>query len=286
MRKLVKFLKWTAIVVVCILLTGVLYLRFSRFSDQLIYQTNGSQYAEFQSDFDFKEFYFDVDEDVKVHGVLFSPDSVPTIGTIFHYSGKGMHLMTSLQKTYRPLLEKGFQVFCFERRDFGKSNGAADNSQTLKSDALYIFDQVISLPEVADKPLIIWGQSLGGAFATMTAKERQDKVKGLILEGTFSSFPDIGKIYASVLKLENFKWVVPIIMNNDFPAIENIKELTIPTVVIHSNTDKEVPYELGTRLFEASNKENTRFWEVEGKHIRAILDHETEYVNEFLQLIK
>lgn len=286
MRILLKFLKWLIIVIFSVLLIGVLYLRFSRFSDQLIYQTNGSQYAEFTSDFNYEELFFDVDEGVKVHGVLFSPDSIPTIGTIFHFSGKGMHLMTSLQKTYKPLLEKGFQVFCYERRDFGKSNGVANNSQTLKADALHIFDQVTQSPKVAGKPIIVWGQSLGGAFATMTARERQNKVVGLILEGTFSSFPDIGRVYASVLNLENFKWVVPVIMNNDFPAIENIKELTIPTVVIHSNTDKEVPYELGKKLYEASNKENTRFWEVEGKHIRAILQYEAAYVNEFTQLIK
>ena len=33
---------------------------------------------------------------------------------------------------------------------------------------------------ISEKPIIIWGQSLGGAFATMTASERQEKVKRAI----------------------------------------------------------------------------------------------------------
>ena len=56
----------------------------------MIYQMNGTDYAEFKSELNYEEFYFDVDNDVKLHGVLFKPDSIASIGTIFHYSGKGM----------------------------------------------------------------------------------------------------------------------------------------------------------------------------------------------------
>ena len=48
--------------------------------------------------------------------------------------------MSSVQESYKPLLKKGFQVFCFERRNFGKSNGEANNSLVLKKDDLFIFD--------------------------------------------------------------------------------------------------------------------------------------------------
>lgn len=98
----------------------------------MIYQINGIDYAEFKSDLNYEEFYFDLDKSVKLHGVLFKPDSIASIGTIFHYSGKGIHLMSSIQDSYKPLLNKGFQVFCFERRNFGKSNGEVNNSLTLK----------------------------------------------------------------------------------------------------------------------------------------------------------
>ena len=286
MRKLLKILKWLIFTILTLLVISILYLRLSRFSDKMIYQTNGSDYAKFESELNYEEFYFEVENDVKLHGVIFKPDSIQPIATIFHYSGKGMHLMSKVQKTYEPLLEKGFQVFCFERRDFGKSNGEAINSLTLKKDALFVFDEVLNMDSVSNKPVIIWGQSLGGAFATMTANNRQDKVKGLILEGTFSSFPDIGKVYANALNLENFKWVMPLVMNNDFPAIKEIKNLSMPILILHSKKDKQVPYELGRKLFESANKDNTMFWDVDSKHIRAIFDYEKEYVNEFIKIVK
>lgn len=286
MNKFLKIIKWSTITIFSIIILSILYLRFSRFSDKMIYQMNGTDYVEFKSELNYEEFYFNVDNDVKLHGVLFKPDSIKSIGTIFHYSGKGMHLMSSIQESYKPLLKKGFQVFCFERRNFGKSNGEANNSLTLKKDALFIFDQVKQLDNVAKKPIIIWGQSLGGAFAAMNAKERQGEIEGLILEGTFSSFPDIGKVYAKALNLENFKWIVPLLMNNDFPAENQIRELTIPSIIIHSKSDEQVPYELGKKIFESSNKNNTEFWDIDGKHIKGIYDYEKRYVGEFMKMTK
>lgn len=286
MNKFLKITKRFLIIVFSIILSSVLYLRFSRFSDKIIYQMSNTNYSEFKSELNHEEFYFDVDTNVKLHGVLFKPDSIKTIGTIFHYSGKGMHLMSSIQKSYEPLLKKGFQIFCFERRDFGKSNSEADNSMTLKKDALFVFDKVLELESVKKTPILIWGQSLGGVFAIINANERQDKIKGLIVEGTFSSFPDIGKVYASALNLENFKWIVPILMNNDFPAESAIKILTIPTLIIHSKKDAQVPYELGMKIYEASNKSNTQFWDIDSDHIMGIYDHEEKYVGNFTKLIE
>jgi hypothetical protein len=286
MRKFLKVIKWLLITVFSLVILSIIYLRSSRFSDKIIYQMNGTDYSEFQSKLNYEEFYFDVDKDVKLHGVLFKPDSIISIGTIFHYSGKGMHLNSSMQESYKPLLNKGFQIFCFERRNFGKSNGQATNTLTLKKDALLIFDKIVAMENVAEKPVIIWGQSLGGTFATMNANQRQEKISGLILEGTFGSFPDIGKVYANALDLENFKWIVPLIMNNDFPAKEEIKKLTIPTLVIHSKTDKQVPYELGREIFEAGNKSNTEFWDIDSKHIMGIYDYEDKYVEEFIKMTR
>ena len=285
MRKFIKFIKWFSITIFALAIVLILSVRFSRFSDKIIYQMNGTEYPEFKSDYNYEEFYFDVEKDVKLHAVLFKPDSIQVIGTIFHYSGKGMHLMTSMQKSYKPLLEKGFQIFCYERRDFGISTGEASSSIILKEDALAVFDIVSKFEQVSNKPIIIWGQSLGGAFATMNAKERQGQIKGLILEGTFSSFPDIGKVYARALNLENFKWIVPLLMNNDFPAEQEIKELAIPTVIIHSKLDEQVPFDLGRKLYESSNKSNTDFWEIDGDHIMGLYDYEQKYVNTFLNIL-
>ncbi|WP_271784179.1 alpha/beta hydrolase [Aquimarina algiphila] len=284
MRKFGKIIKGSFVIIITVLLLSTLYIRFSRYTDTIIYKTNDVGYDTLKTVFTYEEYYFKMDDHAKIHGVLFKTDTIHSKGTIFHYAGKGMHLQTSL-KYYKTILSRGFQVFSFERRDFGKSTGSADNSRILKEDALFVFDEIIKHEDVIDKPIIIWGQSLGGAFAVMNAAERQENIRGLIVEGTFSSFPDIGKVYANALHLENFKWIVPLLMNNDFPAEKEIKRITKPVLIIHSTVDTEVPYVLGKKLYEASNKSNTEFWKIQGKHIRGIFDYEDEYIKKIEKMI-
>ncbi len=272
------------IIMIFIVVGTVVYIRFSRYTDKMIYQTNGIAYDNFESRINHKEYYFDIDENTVLHGVLFKPDFQKPRATIIHYPGKGMHLMTS-QKYYEILVKKGFQVFSFERRNFGKSTGVANNSLTLKEDSLYVFDKIVTDKNVKDTPILIWGQSLGGAFATMNAAERNDKITGVILEGTFNSFPDIGKVYAGALGLENFKWLIPLLMNNDFSAEKEIKKISKPILIIHSVIDQQVPFELGEKLYEVSDESNTQFWEIEGKHIKAIFEYEEEYIERFEEMI-
>jgi pimeloyl-ACP methyl ester carboxylesterase len=249
-----------------------------------MYQTNGLAYDTYTTNYNHEEFFYKIDSEVTLHGVLFKPDSIAPIGTIVHFAGGGMHIPNS-EKLYKPLLEKGFQIFNYERRNLGQSTGVANNSKVLLEDALYIFDQILQQPQIKNTPIILWGQSMGGPYATSVAGANQDRISGLILEGTFSSFPDIGKEFAHVLHLENYSWMVPLIMNNDFPIEELIKKITKPTIVIHSTKDETVPYKLGEKIYHASNKENTEFWQVDSKHIGALYDYESIYISKFEKLI-
>lgn len=283
MNKFLRVLKWIVLSLITVLIVGVFYVRFARVTDKIIYRSENN-YNKFDSYIDFEEYYIPLETDIEIHAILFTPNIKP-IGTIFHHLGKGMTLINA-QKQYGSLIKKGFQVFAYERRGFAKSNGEDDNSITLKNDALQIFDIFLELERVKNTEVIVWGQSLGGAFATMNVAERQDKIKGLVLEGTFTTFPDMGKVYAHIINFENFKWAVPLLMNNDFPAEKEIKKINKPTVIIHSVSDTEVPFELGKSLYEASNKENTEFWEIDGYHIAGINDYEEEYIEIFLRIIR
>jgi uncharacterized protein len=284
MKRFFKVLQWISISIISILILGILFIRFSRLTDNMIYQTNNN-YEVFESNFNHQVFYIPLDNEIKIHAVLFKPDAIKPIGSIFHHLGNGMTLMNA-QNMYGPLLEKGFQIFAYERRGFAKSNGEDNHSLVLKNDALKIFDKFLDLEYVKDTDIIIWGTSLGGAFATMNGAERQNKIKGIILEGTFSSFPDMGKFYAHLLNLENFKWLIPLIMNNDFPSEEEIQKITKPIVIIHSVSDNQVPFELGQKLYHASNKSSTEFWEIQGAHIMGINTNTDEYVGKFMKILK
>jgi len=112
----------------------------------MIYQT-GNNYEVFESSFKHKELHIPLEKDIKIHAVLFKPDSIKPIGTIFHHLGNGMTLINS-QKLYKPLINNGFQIFAYERRGFAKSTGNDDNSIILKNDAITIFDKFLELKDV------------------------------------------------------------------------------------------------------------------------------------------
>ncbi len=286
MKTLLKILKWIAITIFSIVIIGILYIRYTRKIDKIIYQAaNFKPYEKFESKFKVEENYVTVAKNVKLHTALFKPDSIEPIATIFHPMGKGGNLL-NVQNFYPALIKKGFQIFTFEYRDIGLSTGKSENSQTLKKDVLFLFDKMAENPSIKSKPIIVWGQSMGSAFATMAAAERQNKISGLVLEGAFSSFPDIAKNYAQALHLEHFKWLVPLVMQNDFPADEEIKSIHKPVVIIHSTEDEAVPFTLGKKLYNASNKENTTFWKIKGAHVQGIILNEKEYVQKFMTLIK
>ena len=278
-----KILKWTSISIISILFLGILLVRFSRLTDKVIYQTNNS-YEVFESNFNHQVFHIPLDDGIRIHSVLFKPDSIKPIGSIFHHLGNGMTLMNA-QNMYKPLLDNGFQIFAYERRGFAKSNGNDNNSIVLKNDALNIFDKFLEIENVKNTDIIIWGTSLGGAFATMNGAERQNNIKGVVLEGTFSSFPDMGKVYAHLLNLEKFKWLIPALMNNDFPSEEEIKKINKPIVIIHSVSDNQVPFELGQKLYNASNKATTEFWKIDGEHVQGINENTKEYIGKFMNIL-
>ena len=49
--------------------------------------------------------------------------------------------------------------------------------------------------------------------------------------------------------------------------------------------DYQVPYNLGKKLYDASNKTNTVFWKTDGEHIGGMSDHEEKYVEIFIRML-
>ncbi|WP_211323751.1 alpha/beta hydrolase [Sediminitomix flava] len=261
-------------------------MRTSRVMDKQFFTVRKDySYEKIQSDLSHQEFYFEMEDGVKLHGALFKPDSLEAIATIFHHPGNGMNINRAAVQ-YSFLIERGYQVFTYERRGFANSTGVADNALELKDDALNVFDQLIKEETVKGKPVILWGQSLGGAFATMNMAERHDFADGLIVEGTFNSFNAIGQHYAGMVNMEKIKWMIPLLSPNDYPAEENIQKIHKPVVVIHSKEDKQVPYELGRALYQASNKESTQFWEIDGLHINGMNQRRQKYLALFDEMLQ
>ena len=69
MKKFLKRLKWLFILVFTILIFSILYIRFTRMTDKIMYQTN-DDYEVFESRFNHEELFIPIEKDIKIHTVL------------------------------------------------------------------------------------------------------------------------------------------------------------------------------------------------------------------------
>lgn len=79
-------------------------------------------------------------------------------------------------------------VFMLSYRGYARSEGSPSESGLCK-DAQAALDYVLANPVLQKTPVILYGQSLGGAVAIHLASRNPSKFRALILENTFTTLP-------------------------------------------------------------------------------------------------
>lgn len=148
----------------------------------------------------------------------------------------------------------GFSVLALDYRGFGRSSPELPSEAGVLEDARAGWDWLArSQPQA---PRYVFGHSLGGAVAVQLAGTVDD-CRGLIVEGSFTSIPDV---------VASFKWgwlpVAPLISQR-FDAAEAIARVKAPVLVVHGSADSLIPPALGRALYERASAPK-RFVLVEG----------------------
>jgi uncharacterized protein len=210
----------------------------------------------------FEEFYFNIETDT-LNAILFTPEEKPK-ATILFYHGSGGNISNYTFIT-DPLVKAGYQVFAVDFRGYGKSTGTPTHLN-IASDAQFVFDNIIEKDGFKDLPIIIYGASLGTQIATKMAKDNQNKIAGLILDGTISSFTDMALLSAS----EEQKLIISQYVTSPYSSINDIKDIeNLPKLFIHSKEDKVVPFTQGEAVFNKA-QEPKELWKYEGSHLEAV----------------
>jgi alpha-beta hydrolase superfamily lysophospholipase len=165
----------------------------------------------------------------------------------------------------RRLQDLGFAVLAIDYRGFGKSSPGLPSEDTAYEDARAAWDWLAQ--HQPGRPRYIFGHSLGGAVAIDLAS-RVDDEQGTIVEGTFTSIPDVAS---------SFKWgwlpVGPFITQR-FNSIDKVGKLGSPLLVVHGADDSLIRSDLGQRLYDAATGKK-KFVLVEGGS-----HHSTMYVGQ------
>jgi fermentation-respiration switch protein FrsA (DUF1100 family) len=172
----------------------------------------------------------------------------------------------------------GFSVFAIDYRGFGKSDGDLPSEDMTYEDAAAGFAWLEQRVPDAQRRFV-YGHSLGGAvaidLANKLSQRPQPAIRGLIVESSFTSLPDI----AAEL---TWSWLpTRLIMSQRFDSIEKIRGVKVPVLLVHGTGDRYVPAKFSQALYEAAPDPKRLLLIENGGHNNAMWMGDSEYRGAF-----
>ena len=200
----------------------------------------------------FEDADFFAPDGTKLHG-WYVPHANPRAVVLFAHGNGGN--LSDRALVLRLLNEKlRLSVMIFDYRGYGRSEGKPDEAGLL-SDARAARAWLAKRAGIAETEIVLLGHSLGGGV--MVDLAAKDGARGLILESTFTSLPDVAA--------HHYPWIpVRLIMRNRFESIKKIDQYHGPLLQSHGTADEIIPFELGRRLHEAAPSRGKQFFEMSG----------------------
>ena len=179
-------------------------------------------------------------------------------------------------------LKKGYNLFLVDHQAHGKSEGKYISfGQYEHLDCLKWLNFMIE-KFGNDIQIILQGQSMGAATTYLLAahKELPNNVKLVVADCGYTSFDKelvhcapgpkwFGNILVVFVNL--FLKVFRRIDLKKTNALEAVKNITLPTLIVHGNDDKFVPTYMGKQLYDACASKDKELLIVDGaKHARSI----------------
>lgn len=223
----------------------------------------------------YRDIYLTTADGVRLHAwwLPAKPD-VAVKGTVLHLHGNGGNMASHLGGGYW-LPEQGYQVLMLDYRGYGLSGGAP-SLPAVYADIDAAFAWLEQAPEVQDKPVVVLGQSLGGALAVHYLAEhdaRRARLHALVLDGVPASYRDVARHALSNSWLTSWlrvplSWLVP----DGDSAIHSMAQLLgLPMLIYHSIDDQQVPLANGVSLYQAAPPPRA-FQPTRGGHVQTFAD--------------
>lgn len=233
-----------------------LFLSLSGCSSLLFYPEPGLPFTPDKAGLQYRDVSLITADGVKLHAWwLPAKEGVEVKGTVLHLHGNGGNLAAHLGGSWW-LPKEGYQVLLLDYRGYGLSEGEPGLPQVYQ-DIDAAFRWLDQAPQVQGTPLIVLGQSLGGAMALHYLAEhpqRQVQLKALVLDGVPASYREVGQFALSTTWLTwpfqvPLSWLVP----DADSAIHAMPQVNaVPKLIYHSIDDPIVPLSNGIRLYQAA----------------------------------
>lgn len=181
------------------------------------------------------------------------------VGTVLFFGGNGFYLVQS-RGYLRALTRPSVNAVLWDYRGYGRSEGTP-NVQTLRHDAIAVYDSIVAQKNVQPERLLVWGHSLGSFLAMHVASERD--VAGVVLENPITTADD----WVSHL----VPWYIRLFVGFDVsPALkeennlERIRRMDVPLLVVGGSDDNVTDADMARTLHEAAGTAQKELIVVEG----------------------
>lgn len=220
---------------------------------------------------EYREIFFKTKDNIILNAWFIPAEDPKAIA--LHCHGNSGNISDRLD-TIKIYHDMGISLFLFDYRGYGRSNGSPSEKGTYK-DAEAAWYYLVEAMGIHPEDIIITSHSLGGSVASYLAGKVTPKA--LIVEGSFTSMTDMGKLYYPYLPIR-------LLVRQRYNSINHLKTVHCPVLIIHSPDDRVVPFFMGKALYKAANPPK-RFLEIHGSHNNAILDSREEYTNAIIEFI-
>ena len=216
-------------------------------------------YHAFNFKQNFEEYLWETPFEGKINVLHFQVENPKGVILYFHGNADNLHRWGKIASE---LCLFGYDILVMDYRGYGKSTGPR-NEDYLYSDALFAFQ--FAKEKYGEENIIVYGRSLGGAFALKVATENQPKF--IVLEAAFYNLQDMINRWLPVKVTDK----VSPKMTYHFRSDESILDINVPLYHFHGSKDFVVPLKSGRKLFslfeEAKPNIEKKFIEITGgKH--------------------
>lgn len=230
-------------------------------------------------DVDFKD-----QEGLPLHAWWFDSKVSPAKGTFVFFHGNAENL-TSHFAALTWLPEQGYNFLIFDYPGYGLSEGEpSPRGNVLAGQAALQWVH----KNKDSRPLVVYGQSMGGIVALRTVQELRGEVpiRAVIADGTFDSFQAIARKKLSQSWITWWMQPFSYLFLSDAWAPDVAAISPTPLLVMHGKLDNVVNFEFGESLFQKAREPKKMLISEEGAHGNLFWIQGGKFRTELLQFIE
>lgn len=229
-----------------------------------------------------EDVFFNSKDGTKLHGWYFAPlDGKEPKAVIVQFHGNAENITTHFFSLYEAPA-RGIAYLSFDYRGYGESLGYPTPKGVVQDGIAAIRWMHARHPT---KPLVIVGQSLGGAISFRSVAQIKDEIP-IALMLADSTFPDYRmqarSLFSNSVLTFLFQPIAWLVADNSESPKDDIAHLSpIPLIIVHGDKDRIVDQNMGREIFKIA-KEPKEFWSIPNcQHVQFMFINDGEQGDRF-----